>query len=164
MKVSVLSSLMQSQTKKSTILQNRWQQLKEKYFVPVDPGPLSAAYGRLIASQDVKESKWILTIGSVTPTTGRQIHYLVDKTNAKPVYVDAEALASITTSWDNEVERATEEALRKLDTEELTDYYDSFANIESSKLIRNCEKEGTTGEELAKRITVGLANITHNVV
>lgn len=138
--------------------------IKEKSFVPVDPGPLSAAYGRLIASQDVKESKWILTIGSVTPTTGRQIHYLVDKTNAKPVYVNAEELASITTSWDKEIERATEEALRKLETEELLIITTHSPTSKVLDLSDIAKQEGTTREELAKRITVGLANITHNVV
>jgi uncharacterized protein YgbK (DUF1537 family) len=135
-----------------------------KSFVPVDPGPLSAAYGRLIASQDVKESKWILTIGSVTPITGRQIHYLVDKTNAKPIYVNAQALASMTTSWDHEVKRATEDALRKLETEELLIITTHSPTAKVLPLSEIAKGEGTTREELAKRITVGLANITHNVV
>lgn len=138
--------------------------LHGKVFLPVDPGPLTAAYGSILASQNVKENKFILTIGSVTPTTGRQIRYLVDKTNAQPVYVDAGKLASMTSSWDKEVRRATEEALSKLVSEELliiTTHSPSSQVLSLSEMALN---EGVTGEELAKRITVGLANITHNVV
>lgn len=138
--------------------------IKEKVFLPVDPGPLTAAYGSLLASQHVTENKYILTIGSVTPTTGRQIRYLVDKTNVQPVYVDAMKLASMTDSWEMEVKRATEEALEKLGTEELLIITTQSPSSQVLSLSEIGIKEGVTGEELAKRITVGLANITHNVV
>ena len=69
--------------------------VEDRILFPVDPGPLSAAYARVKKEQDVDEQKYIVTVGSVTSQTGRQLQYLIDKTNANPVYVDAVKLATI---------------------------------------------------------------------
>ncbi|WP_033542533.1 four-carbon acid sugar kinase family protein [Planococcus sp. CAU13] len=133
-------------------------------FVPVDPGPLSAAYSALKAHQDVQQSKWIVTVGSATPLSGRQIRYLIDKTNSRPVYVNAEALASVSGTWDVEIERAKSEALHEItlqDTLIITTYTPTSQVLNLAEIA---EREGVTEEKLANRITEGLAHITHEVI
>lgn len=133
-------------------------------WVPVDPGPLTATYGRLMAHQSVAPKKWIFSIGSITPLTGRQLRYLIDKTNAKPVYVDVKKLASTTSSWDTEIERAIKEGLTRLNQEDvliITTYSPSGQILNLTELG---QKEGVTSTVLAKRITEGLATISTQIM
>lgn len=139
-------------------------ELTEIPWVPVDPGPLTATYGRLMAHQSVAPKKWIFSIGSITPLTGRQLRYLMDKTNAKPVYVDVKKLASTTDSWDTEIDRATDEGLLRLSQEDvliITTYSPSGQVLNLSELG---EREGVTSTVLAKRITEGLATISTQIM
>ena len=131
---------------------------------PVDPGPLSAAFGRVKARQNVYESKYIVTVGSVTGLTGRQLRYLIDKTNASPVYVNPERLATMTNAWNEEVERATANALDKLVDQEILIVTTHSPTSNILPLSQLAQKENVTGEMLAKRITTGLAKVTHNVI
>ncbi|HEY8541124.1 MAG TPA: four-carbon acid sugar kinase family protein, partial [Pseudothermotoga sp.] len=62
--------------------------IRDKNMIPVDSGPLTAYYARLYLHQEVNSKKLLAVIGSVTSLTGRQLHYLLSKTNANPVYVD----------------------------------------------------------------------------
>ena len=133
-------------------------------FIPVDPGPLSASYGRMKAHQHVQTNKFILTVGSITPLTGRQLNYLIDKKNANPVYVKVEALASTTSTWDEEIDRATKEALIKLDDQEVLIITTYSPGTERLNLSEIAEREGATVEKLAKRLTEGLARVTNSVV
>lgn len=133
-------------------------------WVPVDPGPLTASYGRLMAHQSVAPKKWIFSIGSITPLTGRQLRYLIDKTNAKPVYVDVKKLASTTTSWDEEIQRAIQEGHTRLNQEDVlivTTYSPSGQVLNLTELGQN---EGVTSTVLAKRITEGLATISTQIM
>ncbi|MHA6261198.1 four-carbon acid sugar kinase family protein [Sporosarcina sp. CAU 1771] len=138
--------------------------VKGQVIFPVDPGPLSAAFGRVKARQSVYESKWIVTVGSVTPLTGRQLRYLIDKTNASPVYVDATSLATMGNEWEQEIKRATEDALDKLQHQEtlIVTTYSPTSNV--LPLGEIAQKENVTEEILAKRITTGLAKVTNNVI
>ncbi|WP_017380460.1 four-carbon acid sugar kinase family protein [Paenisporosarcina sp. TG-14] len=138
--------------------------IEDTILIPVDPGPLAASYGRMKAHQHIQKSKWLVTVGSVTPLTGRQLRYLIDKTNSKPVYVKAASLASISATWDAEIERAVDEALNQLTKQDLliiTTYTPTSEVLNLSELALN---EGVTEEKLAKRITEGLARITHRVI
>ncbi|RJS61938.1 four-carbon acid sugar kinase family protein [Bacillus sp. PK3_68] len=137
--------------------------IDEYAIIPVDPGPLSAAYGRVKSRQSIHLNKWIVTVGSVTPLTGRQIRYLIDKTNSHPVYVNAANLASLTDSWEEEVQRATKEALEKLKEEEILIITTQSPASIVLPLSEIAKEEGTTEETLAKRITDGLAKITYGV-
>ncbi|SFQ08873.1 Uncharacterized conserved protein YgbK, DUF1537 family [Psychrobacillus psychrotolerans] len=133
-------------------------------FVPVDPGPLSASYSRLMAHQHVLTNKFIVTVGSITPLTGRQLNYLIDKKNADPVYVNTEALASTTSTWDEEIERAMKEAIIKLEDQEvliITTYAPGSGKLDLKEIA---VREGVTEEKLAKRLTEGLARVTHSVI
>lgn len=134
------------------------------HFIPVDPGPLSASFGRMKAHQHVQTNKFIVTVGSITPLTGRQLNYLIDKKNADPVYVRASALASVSSSWEKEIDRATEEALNKLEVQEVLIITTYAPGTEKLNLADIALKEGVTEEKLAKRLTEGLARVTNNVV
>lgn len=138
--------------------------IKDQTLFPVDPGPLSAAYARVKAEQNVLERKYIVTVGSVTGQTGRQLQYLVDKFNLQPVYVKAEKLATMTNEWEQEIERATADALDKLVNQEilLITTHSPTSNI--LPLSQIAQRENVTEEMLAKRITTGLAKVTHQVI
>lgn len=138
--------------------------IKGRIVFPVDPGPLSAAFGRVKARQSLHESKYIVTVGSVTGLTGRQLRYLIDKTNSSPVYVDAEQLATMTEKWDNEVKRATADAMEKLKDQEILIVTTLTPASTILSLSDIAQKENVTEEILAKRITTGLAKVTHNVI
>ncbi|SHG26389.1 four-carbon acid sugar kinase family protein [Ornithinibacillus halophilus] len=133
-------------------------------LVPVDPGPLTAAYSKVYSHQLVEARKVIVTVGSVTSLSGRQLQYLKDKTNSTPVYVSAEKLATLQSSWEEEVGRAIEVALERIHQDDVliitTDK--EGAGLVNFKAI--AEKENTTQDMLAKRITDGLAKITRRVL
>ncbi|MCK1998133.1 four-carbon acid sugar kinase family protein [Psychrobacillus psychrodurans] len=133
-------------------------------FVPVDPGPLSASYSRLKAHQHVLTNKFIVTVGSITPLTGRQLNYLIEKKNADPVYVNTAALASTSSTWEDEIERAMKEAIIKLEEQEvliITTYAPGAGKLNLKEIA---VREGVTEEILAKRLTEGLAKVTHSVI
>ncbi|KXH80892.1 four-carbon acid sugar kinase family protein [Sporosarcina sp. HYO08] len=138
--------------------------IENRVLVPVDPGPLSAAFARVKARKNEKERKYLVTVGSVTAQTGRQLQYLIDKTSANPVYVDAEKLATLTSDWEKEIERATEDALHKLDHEEILIITTLSPTSKILPLSQIAMKENVSEEMLAKRITAGLAKVTHNVM
>ncbi|MCM3709155.1 four-carbon acid sugar kinase family protein [Sporosarcina luteola] len=131
---------------------------------PVDPGPLSASFARVLTRRSLHESKYIATIGSVTGMTGRQLRYLIDKTNSSPVYVDAEQLASMTDKWDREISRAIEEGLTKLQKEKVLIITTLSPTSTRLPLAEIAKKENTTEEAMAKRITTGLAKVTHTII
>ncbi|SET51004.1 Uncharacterized conserved protein YgbK, DUF1537 family [Oceanobacillus limi] len=133
-------------------------------LVPVDPGPLTAAYAKAYSHQLVEQSKVIVTVGSVTSLSGRQLHYLKEKTNSTPVYVSAEKLATLKSSWEDEVDRAIEVALERIEQDDvlIITTHEEGAGLVNFKAI--AEQEDTTQDALAKRITDGLAKITRRVL
>lgn len=133
-------------------------------FIPVDPGPLTAAYSKAFLHQMTENGKIIVTVGSVTTLSGRQLGYLRDKTNALPVYVSAEKLATFHDDWDIEVERACSVALERIKENDvlIITTHEEGAKLINLKAI--AKRENTTQDALAKRITDGLAKITRRVM
>lgn len=137
--------------------------IKDVPLVPVDPGPLSAAYATAYFDQLVEKQKIILTVGSVTSLARQQLKYVERKTNTKPVYISAENLATLS-KWREEVERGTNLALQRLDEHDiliLTTELDAGNLVDLKKLA---EEQQTTESVLAKKITDGLAMITRLVM
>ncbi|GIO26727.1 four-carbon acid sugar kinase family protein [Ornithinibacillus bavariensis] len=133
-------------------------------LVPVDPGPLTAAYSKAYTHQHSEQSKIIVTVGSVTSLTGHQLRYLMDKTDSKPVYVSAEKLATMGQSWEKEVERAVVEALEQIKRDDvliITTHKEGNGLVDFKTIAAT---ENTTQDALAKRITDGLAKITRLVM
>ncbi len=133
-------------------------------MIPVDPGPLTAAYSKAFLNQLNEPGKIIVTVGSVTTLTSRQLRYLIDKTNSHPVYVSAEKLATMGDSWEEEIQRATASALEQIKQDNILII---TTNKEESNLIdlkAIAANENTRQDALAKRITDGLAKITRIVM
>ncbi|ARF14664.1 MULTISPECIES: four-carbon acid sugar kinase family protein [Sporosarcina] len=138
--------------------------MEEHTLFPVDPGPLTAAFARVLTRRRLYRNRYIVTVGSVTSLTGRQLRYLMDKTNSSPVYVDASQLATTTDRWDVEVKRATDEGMRKLKEQEVLIVTTLSPTSKILSLTSIAKEEGTTEELLAKRITSGLAKVTHSII
>lgn len=130
----------------------------------VDPGPFTAAYASKKLNHSRTNEKYLITIGSVTSQTGLQIDYYTQKTGVNPIYVDPEKMATFSERWGQEVDRIVDEAERKLedsDTLLITTYHPGHKILDLPKIA---EKEGTTEEGLAKRITDGLGTISRRLL
>ncbi|MEW9502389.1 four-carbon acid sugar kinase family protein [Jeotgalibacillus marinus] len=135
-----------------------------KTLFPCDPGPLTASYSRETIQQQVSMSKIVVTVGSATAMTGRQLDYLYTKSHITPVYVEAKKLATYNESWDQEIERSVGEALEKVKTEDvlvITTYVPGAKRVDLKNLAKD---ENTSEDALAKRITDGLAKITRKLI
>lgn len=132
-------------------------------IIPVDPGPLTAFYANALLKRTIERNKVIVTVGSVTTKTEKQLHYLMNKTNSFPVYVFAEKLASFGLSWEKEVNRAFQDALKKIQKNEIL-IITTYEGRELINLKEKSRKEKTTEQELAKRITGGLAEVTRLLI
>ena len=66
--------------------------------------------------------------------------------------------------WEREVERATADALEKLAHEEILIVTTHSPTLNILPLSQIAQRENVTEETLAKRITTGLARVTHNVI
>ncbi|MEC5423096.1 four-carbon acid sugar kinase family protein [Virgibacillus sp. C22-A2] len=137
---------------------------KKVKLVPVDPGPLTAAYAKAYSHQLIEQRKVIVTVGSVTSLSGRQLQYLKEKTHSTPVYVSAEKLATLESSWEDEVDRAIEVALERIHHDDvlIITTYKEGTGLVNLKAV--AERENSTQDALAKRITDGLAKITRRVL
>lgn len=133
-------------------------------LVPVDPGPLTAAFSHAMSHHLTETKKVIVTVGSVTSISEMQLGYLIEKTNSSPVYVSAENLASFGPSWEEEVERAAASALKRIDEDDVLIV---TTHVEGAYLVNlkgKALEEETTQDALAKRIADGLATITRLVM
>src|SRR5699024_8161407 len=92
--------------------------INEVQLVPVASGSLSAAYATAYFDQLVEKKKIIITVGSVTSLSRKQLHYVQKKTNTTPVYISAEKLATLS-KWREEVERGTKAALKSMDEQDV---------------------------------------------
>lgn len=137
--------------------------IEDVTIISVDPGPLTASYAKTIINKRIPQKKILVSVGSATKMTGQQLHYLIDKTGALPIYVKPEMLASYTDTWDKEVERASRKALEATEQEIviLTTHHPGHSLI---NLAQMAERENTNQEALAKRITDGLAKISRQVL
>lgn len=139
--------------------------IKDIPIVPADPGPLTVAYAKAYFDQFVKKSKIIVTVGSVTNLTGRQLRYLQEKTNSKPVFVDVEKIATLDEdTWNTEVNRSVNEALNLIDKHEVLIITTHKPDSKIINLHAKAKTENTTKDVLAKQIANALAIITKNVI
>src|SRR5690625_2181574 len=122
------------------IIAKSMAEIKDTFLIPVDPGPLTAVYSTVLSQNVRKQSKLIVTVGSITDITHKQIEYLKSRMNSVLIHVSAEKLASFQSDWEKEVMRVTNKALEKI------------------------HKEDVVEDAIAKRITDGLAKITRQVV
>lgn len=138
--------------------------IKEYQMVPVDPGPLSAIYSKVFTRQHANDKKIIVTVGSITTNAASQLQYLVEKTNAQPIYVDAKKLASMTESWDEETDRVIQVVLEEMKKQSILIITTNSPMAEPLNLKEIAKEQNTTQDSLGKRIADGLGKITRLVI
>ncbi|MBH0156718.1 four-carbon acid sugar kinase family protein [Fictibacillus sp. 5RED26] len=138
--------------------------IEDYQLIPVDPGPLTAYYAKAYTSLHTQSKKILVTVGSVTSLSGEQLTYLIDKTDAKPVYVDAEKLASLSESWETEVQRAVTAALEAILHQDILIITTNSPEAKRLELKRLAEEQDVSQDQLAKRIADGLGKITRIVI
>lgn len=140
-------------------------EIKEYQMIPADPGPLTAAYSKAFSFQHRnKNKKIIFTIGSVTSNSSMQLNYLIEKTNARPIYVDPEKLATFDSKWDEEVERVKTKALEEMDSQTLLIITTDSPTAKILNLKELSKAQAVSQDALAKRIADGLGKITRMVI
>jgi D-threonate/D-erythronate kinase len=138
--------------------------IKDYIMIPADPGPLTAFYAKAYAKQFESHKKVIVTVGSVTSNTGKQLEYLMNKTISKAVYVDPEKLTGSGNEWEKEVERATSAALEVIDHQNILIITTHFPSAEKMDLANLALEQNVSKDFLAKRIADGLGKITRQVI
>ncbi|MFB4210548.1 four-carbon acid sugar kinase family protein [Shouchella sp. JSM 1781072] len=136
----------------------------ERQILCADPGPLTANYARAMLQQENQNGTILVSVGSATSLTGEQLTYLIEKTGSIPVYVDPAMLASYSSTWDEEVERATEAALEQAKVDRVLIVTTHKSGQKLVPLKAKAEQEGKSQDALAKRITDGLATISRKVL
>lgn len=138
--------------------------IQECQILPADPGPLTAAYSRAYAKRNTKQNKVVATIGSITSHTEKQIHYLIEKTSANPIYVDTRSLASNNEMWEKEINRVLYQALEEINKQNIIIITTMTPGIEQLNLRDIAKEENQNQDYLAKRIADGLAKMTRIIV
>ncbi|MGR3207870.1 four-carbon acid sugar kinase family protein [Bacillus glycinifermentans] len=133
-------------------------------MVPADPGPLTSAYARAFSRKQMKDKKIIITVGSVTSNSSKQLQYLIDRTNLRPVYVDAKKLATMGGTWDQEIDRVIKRAAEEMEKQDILLITTDSRRSEILDLKTLAEKEHVSQDALAKRIADGLGKMTRLVI
>lgn len=138
--------------------------IKEVQMVPADPGPLTAAYSKFYTRQHASDKKIIVTVGSITSNAASQLQYLVEKTNAQPIYVDAKKLASFAEPWFEETDRVIGTVLAEMEKQSILVITTNSPHAEPLNLKELALEQNTSQDTLAKRIADGLGKITRLVI
>ncbi|WP_102707931.1 four-carbon acid sugar kinase family protein [Terribacillus saccharophilus] len=139
-------------------------ELEAYQMVPADPGPLTAAFARAFSRKRMKDKKIIVTVGSVTSNSSKQLQYLKDKTNLRPIYVDSKKLATVDGVWDEEVDRVIALAKQEMEKQDILLITTDAPGAEILDLKTLGAQQGVSQDALAKRIADGLGKITRVVV
>jgi len=138
-------------------------QLEKVTCIPADPGPLTAAYAHAYIKQHSRQNKVIMTVGSVTSNSKLQMKYLLEKTKATPIYVDASHFVRDTALWEEEISRVVKEALMEMNKKEIVIVTTIVPGVEQLDLNKIAQEQQVHQEYLAKRIADGLAKITRRI-
>ncbi|MBD1382207.1 four-carbon acid sugar kinase family protein [Metabacillus arenae] len=160
-RILVLDAVMDEEIEE---IANAMALIKDYQMIPVDPGPLTAAYAKAFTSQSATNKKIIVTVGSVTSISGKQLHYLMEKTNSQPIYVNAEKLASLTETWEEEIDRVVAEALEEINNQEVLIITTNSPALKRLNLEELANEQKVSQDLLAKRIADGLGKITRMVI
>lgn len=131
--------------------------------VPVDPGPLSALYlrgcGRLTRTNH--GHKVLVSVGSVTQLSRKQVSCLLSRLNAEPIRLDASALLGQDHTRRSTIEAAVMECLQRAKSASpviiLTTHPLDGEPIDLEAIAKH---QGATPRQIAKQISDGLAEAT----
>jgi uncharacterized protein YgbK (DUF1537 family) len=134
-------------------------------FLPVDPGPLTACYVKEKYKKSIPSPKILVSVGSCTNITGKQLNHFIASMDVQPVFVNPEKLINLDMDVRaSELTRGVEEGIEKAKNESIilvTTYQESKDLLNLHSLA---EQQGTSEESLAKRITDGLAIISQKII
>lgn len=138
--------------------------MTEKPVIPVDPGTLTVAYIQERSRSQPSRSKVLVTVGSVTHTSERQLERLIQEWNCDPVYVSPEALTLASDRREQAIEEAVAAALERSRRDSIIVVTTQHPEQRVLDLASIAKKHGTSESSLAKSITDGLAGITRQVM
>ena len=138
--------------------------IKEFQIIPVDPGPLTAEYAKAYSNQHINNKKIIVTVGSVTTITNRQLLYLMDKASVDAIYVNPKKLIESTEAWETEVEKSVQKALLSMDHQDIVIITTNNVLNQPFDLSQEALEKGMHQNQLAKRIADGLGKVTRLVI
>ncbi|QQD84181.1 four-carbon acid sugar kinase family protein [Jeotgalicoccus sp. ATCC 8456] len=95
-------------------------QYKGHKLVPIDPGPFTSLYAKYRANQIGDDRKIIVTVGSATKVSEKQLVYLIDRLKIKPVIPDITKLATFDHNWHDEVQKCVKKAKKRMEDNEVT--------------------------------------------
>ena len=133
-------------------------------IIPVDSGPFTSAYSKFKVNQKVDNSKIIVTVGRATKVTEKQLAYLIDRMDIKPIVPDIYKLASFDDNFENEINRCVRQAKLKLKTNETVIITTNEENLVIIDIQKLAKENNVQPEAVTKRITDGLAIITKKII
>lgn len=146
------------------VVANAMVLVKNINLIPADPGPLTAAYIRAKNSEFKQQKKIIVTVGSITSNSHKQLNYLIEKRKLHAVYVNAKNLATTSMAWEREVEKAVITAKYVIKNQNIIIITTDSEEEGILNLKKIALKEKVSESYLAKRISDGLAKITRVLV
>lgn len=134
-------------------------------FFASDPGPFTLEVADQMLERDEVLNKVLMVVGSVTDISIKQIKELLNSYEFSVVKVDAELLSQ-KENRQEEIKRATQEALEKLENEDYllittTPYQEGEKRLD---LIKLSKEENIDMDDISIRIAEGLAEISRNTI
>jgi D-threonate/D-erythronate kinase len=136
-----------------------------RVMVPVDPGPLSAAYAKAKFAPLAKQRQKILvSVGSSTSLTRQQVAYLINKWDTVPVCIQAHELVSRPEQRRQEIERVVTEGLQRLTMHAIVVVTTCPPGEPLLEMEALAQEKGVAPHLLSKQVTDGLAEISCELV
>ncbi|MDM5333493.1 four-carbon acid sugar kinase family protein [Ureibacillus composti] len=139
------------------VIASSMKQLKVPVF-PVDPGPLTYEYVRSMLSSTSKKLRYLLSIGSVSDLTKKQLSYLVEKEKAAYIYLNPMNL--LTSSMRHS---EIETAISKFTNNNEENFFiitTCHPNKENISLQKIAMQQNESEDKLAKSLTSAIAEVT----
>src|SRR5699024_12258567 len=121
-------------------------------IIPVDSGPFTSSYSKFKVNQKVENSKIIVTVGSATKVTEKQLTYLMDRLDITPIVPDIYKLASFDDNFENEINRCVRQAKLKLKTNETIIVTTNEENLVIIDIQKLAKESNVQPEAVTKRI------------
>lgn len=134
-------------------------------IITVDPGPFTAAFAKekLNVSKVNNKKKIVLTIGSVSNLTRKQIRNFKSKYDSYLVKVNSELLIYDETR-EKEIKRAADLVLSEINNYNIVGIVTTESENDVLDLNKISNKLGISEEEVSVRINEGLSEITGKVI
>lgn len=136
----------------------------DQKIVPIDPGPFTSLYAKYRANQVGDDRKIIVTVGSATKVSERQLVYLIDRLKVTPVIPDINKLATFDENWHEEIDKSVKLAKQRMEENEVVVITTNEENLVIIDIKKIALSHGVTPDRVAKRITDGLATITKRLL